>query len=95
MVRRFQLAVRTLLTHDLVAKRLSLQHSHEAALGSAAPERDELQRVPRDFVELRSLQSSLVSEYLHKDRLILRNAIYIDVSRTPALAFDALISANA
>ncbi len=49
----------------------------EAALGSAAPERDELQRVPRDLVELRSPQPPLMGEYLHKDRLIRRNAIHI------------------
>src|SRR5690242_8085692 len=50
----------------------------EAALGSAAGERDELQRIPRDLVKLRSLQSSLVGEYLHQDRLVRCGAIHID-----------------
>jgi hypothetical protein len=54
----------------------------EAALGSAAPERDELQRVPRDLVELCSPQPPLMGEYLHEDRLIRRNAIHIHARPT-------------
>jgi hypothetical protein len=54
----------------------------ELARGSSAAQRDELQGVLGDLVELRSLEPALVSKDLDKDRLVRRDAVDIDAGST-------------